>query len=700
MAIIYSYPQAIPKGSDLIIGTVTYDPDDPSPVRGNPTRSFKVSDLAGSIQGNSYTLTSKALGANSAIVLTDNTGFVSGLINFNSGGGMSVLDGGDTITITNTGVLSNVAGTGISLSGTTGNVTITNTGVISVNTVDSTYINLAPNAASNGVVTISAELSATGTPTGLKFLRGDNVWAVPGGGGTVTSVTAGTDISVTGTADDPVINNTAPDQVVTLIGAGGISITGTYPNFNIDSSAISGNVSGTGTTGKITKWISTSEVGDSQMREYASGGGPYPNYFPNEYVAAANIATVEFYVDGKFYDGSGLSGTAGQALFSNGNSTYWSNVAAQGVLSVSAGAGISVSGTSDVTITNDAPDQVVTISGSGGTNVSGSYPNFSISSPNAPDLSNYVQGSGTPGQLTMWDSSGNAIEDAPIDIKANGNINIGALTNSQGSGFTSLIHTLRMYNRLYVGSTGGSGNTGDVLISTGATTDAQDGLDWSPVADYLKRQTTDISTFDSVDNDVTLGGGSASDTLLASQLAIKTYIDNNASGGVVYQGGYDATTNTPDLTTSPNSILKGWMYTVTVEGTFYGETLRVGDVIISNIDNPSSLADWTTVQSNIDLATAGTTVTATRGLAGFNEENFTVTNGFVTANSSSFNSTISTSSSITHGLNTRDVIVQLYDSVTFETIYADVVRTSTTQVTVNFGITPTNPIRVLITKAN
>ena len=30
MAIIYSYPQAIPKGSDLIIGTVTYDPDDPS----------------------------------------------------------------------------------------------------------------------------------------------------------------------------------------------------------------------------------------------------------------------------------------------------------------------------------------------------------------------------------------------------------------------------------------------------------------------------------------------------------------------------------------------------------------------------------------------------------------------------------------------------------------------------------------------
>jgi hypothetical protein len=252
---------------------------------------------------------------------------------------------------------------------------------------------------------------------------------------------------------------------------------------------------------------------------------------------------------------------------------------------------------------------------------------------------------------------------------------------------------------LYVGSTGGPGAVNDILISTGATTDGVDGLDWSPATDYLKRQTTDISTFQSVDDDITLGGGSSSNTLLASQLAIKTYIDNSAAGGVIYQGGYDATTNTPDLTTSPNSILKGWMYTVTVEGTFYGETLRVGDVLISNIANPTSLADWTTVQSNIDLATAGTSITAARGLAGFDEESFTVTNGFVSLNTST-SATITASGSVTHSFNTRDVIVQLYDTVTFETIYADVVRTSTTQVTVNFGVTPTNPVRVLITKAN
>ena len=74
-------------------------------------------------------------------------------------------------------------------------------------------------------------------------------------------------------------------------------------------------------------------------------------------------------------------------------------------------------------------------------------------------------------------------------------------------------------------------------------------------------------------------------------------------GGLVYQGGYDAANlNTPDLTTSPNSILKGWTYTVTADGTFFGEQLRVGDVLIAEVNDPSALGDWTTVQNNIDLA--------------------------------------------------------------------------------------------------
>jgi hypothetical protein len=494
MAIIYSYPQAIPKDSDLIIGTVTYDPNDPAPVRGNPTRSFRVSDLAASITGNSYTLTSKALGANSSIVLTDNTGFIAGTVNFNSGSGVSALNSGNTITITNTGVLSNIAGTGISLSGTTGNVTITNSGVTgmaitdttfvdlslssatgdvtltaalsatgapgnsnylrgdnqwftpvtTINTTDGTYINLTPNTAANGAVTVTADLSAIGTPTNLNFLRGDNTWAVPAGGGTVTSVNSGTGISVDNTdPDNPIINNT-------------------------------------------------------------------------------------------------------------------------GVLSNIAGTGISINNaTGNSTITNTAPDQTVVITGSGDTTVTGTYPTFDISSDSGVT------------QIV----AGNDISISPV-----GGTGIVTINSTSQGGVTSLI--------------AGNNITLSPVTGLGDVTVNAPGL-----IPYTETSTANIQF---VSEDVALGGGSSSDTVVPSQLAVKTYVDNTVVGGLIYQGGYDASTNTPDLTASPNSILKGWTYAVTVAGDasgFWVPTLGVGDLVIANVDNPTSASDWTEVQSNIDVAT-------------------------------------------------------------------------------------------------
>jgi hypothetical protein len=60
--------------------------------------------------------------------------------------------------------------------------------------------------------------------------------------------------------------------------------------------------------------------------------------------------------------------------------------------------------------------------------------------------------------------------------------------------------------------------------------------------------------------------------------------------------------------------------------------------------------------------------------------------------------TIADTATITHNLTTRDVVIQLYDIVTYETIYADVVRTTTNTATITFGSTPVNSIRVLVTK--
>lgn len=60
-----------------------------------------------------------------------------------------------------------------------------------------------------------------------------------------------------------------------------------------------------------------------------------------------------------------------------------------------------------------------------------------------------------------------------------------------------------------------------------------------------------------------------------------------------------------------------------------------------------------------------------------------------------------TSYTVTHSLNTRDVIVQLYDNSTYDTVFADVVRTNTTTVTITFASAPSsNDIRVLVTKVD
>jgi hypothetical protein len=58
-----------------------------------------------------------------------------------------------------------------------------------------------------------------------------------------------------------------------------------------------------------------------------------------------------------------------------------------------------------------------------------------------------------------------------------------------------------------------------------------------------------------------------------------------------------------------------------------------------------------------------------------------------------------TSITVTHNLNTRNVIVQLYDAATYDTVITDVVRTNNTTVTLTFATAPTsNAIKVLITK--
>ncbi|CAB4121886.1 hypothetical protein UFOVP17_22 [uncultured Caudovirales phage] len=71
------------------------------------------------------------------------------------------------------------------------------------------------------------------------------------------NLTAGTGVSVTNGASSITLTNTAPDQVVSLTGAGTTTVTGTYPSFTITSTGGSGggtvtSVGGTGSVNGIT----------------------------------------------------------------------------------------------------------------------------------------------------------------------------------------------------------------------------------------------------------------------------------------------------------------------------------------------------------------------------------------------------------------------------------------------------------------
>jgi len=191
------------------------------------------------------------------------------------------------------------------------------------------------------------------------------------------------------------------------------------------------------------------------------------------------------------------------------------------------------------------------------------------------------------------------------------------------------------------------------------------------------------------------------DTTLPTSAAVKAYVDAAVVGGLIYQGGYNAATNTPNLDSPPTipGIKKGWTYTVTADGLFFGtEQLRVGDVLIAEIDAPTTLADWTIVQNNVDIASltqigignvnagTGINVSYSNGTATVSTATTSAT-GTITAGS------LSGTVNHTFGINT---MVQTIDA-TGATVFCDVTRTATTVVATVAAVQASN-ITILVQK--
>jgi hypothetical protein len=299
--------------------------------------------------------------------------------------------------------------------------------------------------------------------------------------------------------------------------------------------------------------------------------------------------------------------------------------------------------------------------------------------------------------------------------------------------------------------------TTDYLVGTGTN-----------VNEKILYQNVHLDQWGDAEADVDFGGNKILDvaTGTAGTDGVNlAQVQSLVAGVGVFQGGYNASTNTPALTGASNvALTQGDFFVVTTGGSFFTETLEVGDLIFANSDiaasSSPSLSDYTVVIADQNIAGAGSTDGATeKGVAGFDSQNFDVSaNGWVQLDntgvtagsygdaSKSLSATvtakglltslseqtiaitasqvtdfctavetcvasnityatnigngIATSYAVTHNLGTRDVIVQLYDNSSYDTVRADVVRNTTNQVTITTNSPiATNDVRVLISKA-
>lgn len=337
----------------------------------------------------------------------------------------------------------------------------------------------------------------------------------------------------------------------------------------------------------------------------------------------------------------------------------------------------------------------------------------------------------------------------------------GANDNVKIVGGTGVTVTRDSNTQLTITATGGTGTVTSVATNNGLTggtitTTGTLGLDLLGTDNYIMGRTAataaaaDTIAFNDADNSNTVAKATFGAIPMDALTLVKTYIDNSVAGGLIYQGGYNAATNSPDLDSSPSSdIKKGWAYTVTADGSFFAEQVRVGDLLIAEVDAPTALTDWTTVQNNVDLANLttvgignvnasvapaldGLSVAYSGGTAtvGLDVANLTLldeapasgdsliiydlsetknkeitvanllsgVNGDNTFAADVTSITAGTPKTVTHNLNSLDVMVQLFDDATKETIYATVDRTNVNTVALTFNATAPTTVRILVQK--
>lgn len=170
-----------------------------------------------------------------------------------------------------------------------------------------------------------------------------------------------------------------------------------------------------------------------------------------------------------------------------------------------------------------------------------------------------------------------------------------------------------------------------------------------------------------------------------------TFVQFSAAGQSIAGNGLTKAGNTIDVVGTADRIVAN-ADSIDIASTYVGQ---------SSITTLGTIATGTWEATDVGIAHGGTNASteadARTNLAATTAGYSTSTPVLARVSAQTIGDTSSTSYTITHNFGTRDVTVQIYDTATYDTVYADVVRTNTNTVTITFASAPnTNAYRVVI----
>lgn len=200
---------------------------------------------------------------------------------------------------------------------------------------------------------------------------------------------------------------------------------------------------------------------------------------------------------------------------------------------------------------------------------------------------------------------------------------------------------------------------------------------------------------------------------------IQEAIGQAQSGALTYKGEYNPVTNTPNILAT-GSVKTGYTYVVSTAGSFLGQNVEAGDMIIAKVDDPASALlpsdGWQLVNKNIpeivyaSLSAAGLIQIAStpEAIGGYdNTKAITpltlraVLNANIGFYTVAFGNGTNTNFVVNHGLNATSVNAVIRRVSTRKEVIVDWEATSTSSITINVNEPPANnELEVLIYKLN